>query len=396
MTMDTWGCVALRGRATLSRMAKRSQAKRIAVLVNEGEATAFLALEKRTEQVREKSGLRLVMELLPPAGVQAPGGDMRPGLVLFAEDGAGGGLAWDLRRPSDAPPVVYCDHELRTATPFARDVRGAFQHVLVMQLVGEKGDAFLELAGRVRASFELVPEVAAVFERLEKKARKSPRVAPLRNEEAAHEAVAFLVPEAARGGLAWIPVTHYPLLDPTDPACLDGALESYDEAIATYRELVHDEGREVFAWHLADTLKNASGVLVQRERFAEAEAAAREALLHYLAIYERGDTRVLNGLVFVHRILSVVEARNGNHQEAYAQAERALQLQERSLLDAYTMLQAYELLLSAWEEERAGKKARSRENLRFAAKKVAAFRDLDPPHAFRDVSARIARLADDD
>ncbi|MDF2692841.1 MAG: hypothetical protein K0S65_1224 [Labilithrix sp.] len=325
------------------------------------------------------------------------GGDFRPGLVAFARDGAGDYLCWDLRRGQGAPAaVLYCDHELGIAVPIACGVDGALVHVFARAAVGVPGRV---AAANLEQWSELFASVLAPAERkrlaeLAVKARRAGNAPLFARLEAMTKALRDLVPAKARGGLCTLPPTHVPLLRPEDPGCLEAAARRYEESAATYREMLEDEGRAAFGWHLANALRGLADVLLRRGRDEAALRAAREAVTLYEPIYVDGDARVETHLAFAHRVVAVVEARKRRYAVAFDHAERALALSESSLAAAAAMLHAASTAVDAWNLQRAGGPIDDvRLRIEQARKWSAPYLEREPPHPLRAHAEAIVRLA---
>jgi hypothetical protein len=384
------------------KSAKRSDAGRIAALVGDDETDAYLAIHRATAALVARTGDRFFggggIELLDPRAVVELGAGFRPGLVAFAHELAGDWVCWDLRKGRPAagtsPPVVYVDHELGLAEPFARDVRGALVHVIGQALVGTPGRDAASAAVSWLDEFGPVvgPKERAALARLsDRVARAGKRPVFAKTEEVAG-ALGGLVP---KGKVTWssLPPTDVPLLLPDDAKCLDEAVERYEESAVVYREMVHDEGRAAYAGHLAATLRGLSDVLMRRGKPARAAAAAREAIAHYEPILASGDTRIATQLAFAHHVVSAVEARAKRWATAYEHADRALTLSESVLVDYARGLRAVGPLTEAFERERAGDDPHEVQiRLDVAARETAAFVGRVPPHTLGAIAERIAGL----
>ncbi len=382
---------------------KRSHAGRIAVLVGEGETDAYVALQRGYGKLVASTGERFFggggIELLEPAEVVELGEEFRPGLVAFARELAGDWVCWDLRkgRPADgtSPRVVYVDHELGVAEVFARDVSGAVVHMMARATVGvpaselaPSASRWIEVFGRTVGSRDR-EAIALLVERVSKSGRR-PAFEKL---DDAKRALGKLIP-SGKGGWSTLPSAHFPLLAPDDPRCIDEAVLSYEASAAAYRELVHDERRHTYAWHLAATLRGLSDLLLRRGKYARAAKAAQEAIEQYEPLHAKGDQRVATQLAFVHHVVSAVEARGRRWPSAYEHADRALVLSEAALLDYAGGVRALGFATDAWERERAGEDSHEVQiRLNVAVKETAAFANRIPPHPLGDDAARIARLA---
>lgn len=381
---------------------KRPEVARIAALVGEAEAESYMALHAAYVALTRELGDRFFggggVALLDPKEVGEPGGDFRPGLVAFARELAGDFVCWDVRRgrpsPSERPRVVYVDHEVALAEPYARGVGGAVVHIVASALTGAPR------ADRARAAAAWVKHFGPVLaapesELLSRLAAKvtSPAEGPVFASLAAEKrAVRSLLPPG-KTIAGMLPPTHLSVPDPDDPRWLDHAIEGYEWSLLTYREMVHDEGRAAFGWHLAATARALSDVLLRRKRYDRAAAAAREAIAHYAPIHAGGDSRVGMMFAFAHRVVATVEARRRSWAKAYEHATRALELTEPGLMDYAAAVTGLGFAVSAWERERAGDRGEARRELAVAARHLAPFGDRDPPHAFADLSARVTRLA---
>lgn len=381
---------------------KRPEVVRIAALVGEAEAEAYVAIHAACTKLARAVGDRFLggggIALTDPKGVEELGGVFRPGFVVFADELAGDRVAWDVRRgpprAGQRPPVLYIDHEIGFATPFARGVGGAIVHVLALALIGTpRGEMsgaasqWLPHLGPVLAEDERV-----VLERLVRAATKKDPRPVFANDADARRAVRALLPDVPRT-LGTLPPTHLPLLDDSKEA-LDGAIVGYEEAVAVYREMVHDEGRRGYAWWLAAAARGLSDVLLRRRRWEAASEAATCAIEHYEPIFASGDGRVAVMLAFAHRVVATVAARSKRWATAYEHAERALELQEGALADYAAAVTGLGAAVEAWELDLVGGDAdRARGLLGVATRHTGAFVGRTPPHAFAEQGERLARLA---
>lgn len=380
--------------------AKSSQQTRIENLVGQQQAEAYLTLHAAAAVFERRTNDRFFggggIALLDPKDVVEVGGSFRPGLVAFAEELAGDLLCWDLRRgrTKQTPAVVYVDHELGLAVPFAHDVEGALVHILANTLIGtpreelgDKPSLWVDVFGSALGSrAKLVADLAARVERMGAKP-------VFKNDDAARKALAGLIPP---GDSTWgtLPPTYVPLLSPEDPACLDEAIERYEDSATCYRELVELEGRVQFAWHLAATLRGLSDTLLRRNKFARAKGAAEEAITHSEPILEGGDDRVAGLLAFAHRVVAVADAREKKWASAYEHADRALTLSESLLQHQELGLRGLGFVAEAWERELDGdSRSEVSRCLKLAVDTIGPFAERSPPHALAEHAGRVVRLA---
>ena len=123
------------------------------------------------------------------------------------------------------------------------------------------------------------------------------------------------------------------------------AIEQYEEALATYTQLNHEEG-------LARTRFNLSNVYSDMGDFARAEELLRDALPPAQAI---GDVR---GQAFIHGALGVIYSRVGNPEAARPQMQRAIEFSRQGRLpgneiQSLTTLAALELAQGRVSDARA-------------------------------------------
>lgn len=386
----------------MSKRRKRPEVARIAALVGEAEAESYMALHAASVAFTRDVGDRFFggggIELLDPVDVRELDGHVRPGLVVFATELAGDWVCWDVRRgrPTDGarPSVVYVDHEIGFAEPFGRHIGAAFVHVVARALVGaQKSDVARAAAAWVSHFGPMLDAPEAKLLARFARAVSSTGARPVfANDDAARRAVRPLLPPGRRW-LGLLPPTHVPLLAPDDDDCLDDAIARYEEAVALYRELVHDEGRAAFAWYLAAAARGLSDVLLRRRKYKRAAAAAREAIAHYAPIVDAGDGRAGMMLAFAHRVVATVDAREKDWQSAYEHATRALELSEVAVFDQQAAVTGLGHAAAAWEQERAGRPRDAQRELSLAVRHLAPYADRTPPHALGDHAARVARLA---
>jgi tetratricopeptide (TPR) repeat protein len=378
-----------------------SHRQRLAALIGADEAQRLLDLQAAWAAARRRGRPRTIggIELLSPASVDFLGGDFRPGLLGFAREGSGDQIAWDLRRQqSPGPPsaVVYCDHEIGQAVPFARDVDGAFVHLLVRSLLGTPRAEALETIEGWLADFSRVLSDGDLrrLQRLAARARRAGEGPLLASTAALGRAIADLLPPRRRGwDWAMLPPTDVPLLSPDDPGELDRAIARYRDAAGVYRQMVHDEGRTGYAAHLAAALRGLAEVCLRRGRRSAALAAAHEAIDLYRPYREDGDTRIYPALLFVHRVAARVEAGRGRHAVALEHAEEALELSETLQIDGARLITAFEHLGEALERQQAGEPPYEVGlRLKLALKESAPLVGSEPPHLLQAQAARLARL----
>lgn len=362
----------------------------LTAFVGAAEAARYVELQRRV--VDSIDGVALIA----PDDVAELDGDYRPGLIAFGEEAAGDFLAWDLRRSKPGKPagVLYCDHELGLATPFARDATGAVEHLLIRTLVSARGKAVVEQVARTLSDFADVvsPATRRVLEKLAARARTT-RAPVLANHDASRRAAAHLIPKELRGGWATIPPTYLPLLSPDDRGYLAGVARSYADAVEGLRELAIEERRAPFRWHLAAALRWYADVLLRLRRYDRAAEAAAEAIALYEPLHASGDRRVTFGLASVHRVRAVTERRARRLPSALDHATRALELHEESLLDASIVLDALDKAAETWERDLAGPGEDNGLALAVGVKATAAIRETEPPHPYRPQAERLARLA---
>lgn len=378
-----------------------NETARIAALVGELEAESYMRVHAAYQELCTRTGERFFggggIELLDPSEVRAHDQAwLRPGLIPFCHELAGDAVCWDVRRGvprrGARAPVVYADHEIALAYPFARGVTGAVVQIIARGLGTETKATERKNAAHWRACFSdvLAPSELSVLEKLT--SRSAVKVARLEKRDASDGLVKSLLP-AGKTFYGGVPGTHYPPLDDT-AASLDRAIGSYEESVEVFREMVHAEGRRAYAWHLAAASRGLSDLLLRRGKYDRAAAAAEEAIAHYEPIAAGGDTRVGAMLAFAHRVVAVVDARKKRWRSAYEHADRALTLSEAALTDYATAVVGLDALARAWEGRETGADADDvRGLLSVATRELGAFADRSPPHAFAEYAARASRLA---
>ncbi|MFO0737118.1 MAG: hypothetical protein U0270_14615 [Labilithrix sp.] len=257
--------------------------------IGAGETARYFAILERCRAANDFA-LAQHFYLHEPERIEELAGHFRPGLLAFAKESSGDYLVWDLRKAragDETPNVLRCDHEI-----------GFLEHV------GPTIDRALDTNA-----------------------------------------------EWKRVGLCAIPPTHRPMLAPDDPRCLAETADGHEESLAFFRELVEDEGREAFRWHLADTLRWYADVLLRQEKWRAAKKAAAEAAELYEALDDRRNDA---HLAFCERALAVIAARRAKYEEAFAHAEAALVASERFMLDHVAILRATTSAVEGWARERSG------------------------------------------
>ncbi|MFO0615684.1 MAG: hypothetical protein U0414_24025 [Polyangiaceae bacterium] len=367
------------------------------------ESAAFLRVAKVAEPLFELTarghGPRFGgIEVAAPSKVKELGRHYRPGLVAWAHEGAGDEFVWDLRhgREKTASPVVlHVDHEIGMATPFAKNVSSALVLFLLYELLGLPGAEVARViapwrSGVFGAAIDAVGE--EVLTACAARGRRRPDEAVLPDQRALLRAARPLRPASTREIVAHRPATWLVLAQPDDRDCLLDAARGYVDAIRGWREIVFDEGRGAFRWHLAAALRGAADVELRLGRFARAARAAEEAVALYEPLHEAGDARVTNGLAFVHRALAVVRARERKHARAHEHAARALSLYEESILDANVLVDALDHAVQSSLAGQAGHREDAKRHARLALERTERFRAA-PPHPYEPQAKRIQQLA---
>lgn len=378
----------------MKRRVASNPPRELAARVGEEAAAGYSALYGA---IRALGGLG--MEWLAPNEAVELDGMFRPGFVVFASDGAGDHLAWDVRKGpperGSLPMIRWIDHEVGLGAPYARDLSGALCHLAVQRtvgLVGAEAAASLKRACETFARAIRVDDQRTMASLIRKLDRAGTRVG-LEGWKAGERAARPFIPKAATVW-AGLPLTHLPLLDPTDHVELRDKAERYADSAAEYRRMVHDEGRRAYAWYLAAALLGLADVEIRRRRLSHAAKAAKEAMGHYRALYEAGELRCETQLAFCHRTLSLDAKRRKDRGAALTHAEQALDLLDSAVQSASSMVVALGHVARAWEQERAGDPGdQVRPLLGTAARLTSDLVSRQPPHPYRDDAARIARLA---
>ena len=291
--------------------------------------------------------------------------------------------------------IRWIDHEVGLAEPYGRDMSGALCHLAVQEVVGMTGREASKRLAQVLATFERTiraSDRAAMTTLIRKLDRAGSRV-PLEGWKAGERAARPFTPKAETvwGGL---PPTHLALLNPADAAELRDNAERYKDAADEYRRMVHDEGRKAYGWYLASALLGLADVELRRRRLGHAAKAAKEAIVHYEALYSAGELRCETQLAFCHRTLSLDAAKRKDPKLALSHAEQALDLLDSAAQSAASMVHALGQVAEAWEHHRAGDPGdQVRPLLATACSRTRGLVTREPPHPYREHAARIARLA---